>query len=134
MSRTARMFDIVRRGVPGTERTGADPLRVLDKDIWQTLAYMRTRSAVPAAAPTGDAVSGERVFRANCAGLSPGQRTRRATRSRSLAHRIGEAPCPISSKIRGLSELIRSGYEPVTLLTRDGERIRGVRKFALAEF
>src|SRR5438132_11064987 len=34
----ARMFDIVRRGVPGTEMIGADPQRVLDKDIWQTLA------------------------------------------------------------------------------------------------
>src|SRR6185369_1314717 len=64
----ARMFDIVRRGVPGTEMIGADPLRVLDKDIWQTLAYIRTLSAIPAVAPTGAAVSGERVFRANCAG------------------------------------------------------------------
>src|SRR5438477_7204303 len=39
-----RMFDIVRRGVPGTEMTAADPLRVLDKDIWQVLAYVRTLS------------------------------------------------------------------------------------------
>src|SRR5436305_14754046 len=45
-----RMFDIVRRGVPGTEMIAADPQRVLDKDIWQTLAYVRTFSAVPAAA------------------------------------------------------------------------------------
>ena len=43
-----RMFDIVRRGVPGTEMIAADPLRVLDKDIWQVLAYVRTLGAVPA--------------------------------------------------------------------------------------
>jgi cytochrome c oxidase cbb3-type subunit 3 len=61
-----RMFDIVRRGVPGTEMTGADPQRVVDRDIWQTLAYVRTLSAVPAAAPIGDAVNGERIFRTNC--------------------------------------------------------------------
>src|SRR5437870_5281945 len=61
-----RMFDIVRRGVPGTEMTAADPLRVFDRDIWQTLAYIRTLSAVPAAAPIGDAANGERIFRANC--------------------------------------------------------------------
>ena len=48
-----RMFDIVRRGVPGTEMTAADPLRVLDKDIWQVLAYVRTLSGVSAPAPTG---------------------------------------------------------------------------------
>src|SRR5258708_5352925 len=62
----ARMFDIVRRGVPGTEMIGADPQRVLDKDIWQTPAYVRTLSAVPAAAPTGDAANGERIFKAQC--------------------------------------------------------------------
>ena len=28
-----RMFDIVRRGVPGTEMIAADPLRILDRDI-----------------------------------------------------------------------------------------------------
>ena len=31
-------------------------------------------------------------------------------------------------KVRGSSELVRPGYEAVTLVTRDGERIRGVKK------
>jgi len=124
----ARMFDIVRGGVPGTEMIGADPLRVLDKDIWQTLAYIRTLSAVPAVAPTGDAVSGERVFRANCAGCHRvngrgGQLGPDLSRVGSARPRAG-----LSSKIRGTSDVIRPGYEPVTLVTRDGERIRGVRK------
>ena len=124
----ARMFDIVRRGVPGTEMPGADPQRVLDKDIWQTLAYIRTLSAIPAGAPTGDAVSGERVFRANCASCHRvngrgGQLGPDLSRIGSGRPRAG-----LSSKIRGSSDVIRSGYEPVTLVTRDGERIRGVRK------
>jgi cytochrome c oxidase cbb3-type subunit 3 len=124
----ARMFDIVRGGVPGTEMTGADPQRVLDKDIWQTLAYIRTLSAVPAVAPTGDAASGERVFRANCASCHRvngrgGQLGPDLSRIGSARPRAG-----LSSKIRGSSDVIRPGYEPVTLVTRDGERIRGVRK------
>src|SRR5438094_141965 len=41
-----RLFDIVRRGIPGTEMTPADPLRVNDRDIWHVLAYLRTLSAV----------------------------------------------------------------------------------------
>src|SRR6476646_10340644 len=61
-----RMFDIVRHGVPGTEMIAADPQRVLDKDIWQVLAYIRTLAAVPSVPPTGDQASGERIFRANC--------------------------------------------------------------------
>src|SRR5436309_5357743 len=60
-----RMFQIVRRGVEGTEMPPADPQRVPDRDIWQMLAYVRTLGAVPSAPPTGDAENGERVFRAN---------------------------------------------------------------------
>src|SRR5438128_10960137 len=53
-----RMFQIVRRGVEGTEMPPADPQRVPDRDIWQMLAYVRTLGAVPAAPPTGDAETG----------------------------------------------------------------------------
>jgi cytochrome c oxidase cbb3-type subunit 3 len=123
-----RMFDIVRRGVPGTEMIGADPQRVLDKEIWQVLAYIRTLSAVPVAPPTGDAASGERIFRANCNGchrvngrggvLGPD-----LTRIGSARPRAG-----LQSKIRGSADFIRPGYEPVTLVTKDGERIHGVKK------
>jgi cytochrome c oxidase cbb3-type subunit III len=123
-----RMFDIVRRGVPGTEMTGADPQRVLDKDIWQTLAYVRTLSAVPVSAPTGDAVNGERIFRAQCNSCHRvdgrgGQLGPDLSRIGSARPRAG-----LLSKLRGSSDFIRPGYEPVTLVTRDGDRIRGVKK------
>ena len=61
-----RMFGIVRHGIPGTEMTAADPLRVPDKEIWQVLAYLSTLTAAPATPATGDAQNGERIFRANC--------------------------------------------------------------------
>jgi putative heme-binding domain-containing protein len=123
-----RMFDIVRRGVPGTEMIGADPSRVQDKDIWQTLAYVRTLSAVPVAAPSGDAANGERVFRANCGSCHRvngrgGQLGPDLSRIGSARPRAG-----LLSKVRGTSPFIRPGYEPVTLVTPDGERIRGVKK------
>ena len=60
------MFGIVRRGVPGTEMTPTDPLRVSDKEIWQMLAYLGTLTPAPSTPPSGDAQNGERVFRANC--------------------------------------------------------------------
>jgi cytochrome c oxidase cbb3-type subunit 3 len=124
----ARMFDIVRSGVPGTEMTAADPLRVPDKDIWQVLAYLRTLNAVPAATPTGDAANGERIFRANCSSCHRvngrgGQLGPDLSRIGSGRPRAG-----LRSKLRGSTEFIRPGYEPVTLVTREGERIRGVKK------
>jgi cytochrome c oxidase cbb3-type subunit 3 len=123
-----RMFDIVRRGVPGTEMTAADPARVLDKDIWQVLAYVRTLSAASVPAPTGDAANGERIFRANCSSCHMvngrgGQLGPDLSRIGSGRPRAG-----LSSKLRGSSEYIRPGYEPVTLVTREGDRIRGVKK------
>jgi putative heme-binding domain-containing protein len=123
-----RMFDIVRRGVPGTEMTAADPQRVLDKDIWQILAYVRTLNATPASASTGDAGNGEQIFRANCSSCHRangrgGQLGPDLSRIGSGRPRAG-----LVSKLRGSSDVIRPGYEPVTIVTREGERIRGVKK------
>jgi len=123
-----RMFSIVRRGVPGTEMIGADPQRVIDRDIWQTVAYVRTLGTVAAAPPTGDAVNGERVFRANC-GSCHVVNGRGGHLGPDLS-RIGSARPRggLTGKIRGTSAIIRPGYEPVTIVTKTGERIRGVKK------
>jgi cytochrome c oxidase cbb3-type subunit 3 len=123
-----RMFDIVRHGVPGTEMIAADPTRVFDKDIWQVLAYVRTLTAVASAPPTGDAANGERLFKSNCSGCHMvngrgGQLGPDLSRIGSARPRTG-----LAAKVRGTATFIRPGYEPVTLVTRQGERIRGVRK------
>ena len=123
-----RMFDIIRRGVPGTEMTGADPLRVLDKDIWQIAAYVRTLADVPAAAPVGDAANGARIFNAQCSNCH-----RVNGRGGNLGpdlSRIGSARsrAGLLSKLRGSTESVRPGYEAVTLVTREGQKIRGVKK------
>jgi putative heme-binding domain-containing protein len=123
-----RMFEIVRRGVPGTEMPPSDPLRVLDKDIWQTLAYVRTLSGIPAPAPTGDAANGERIFRVNCSSCHMvngrgGQLGPDLSRIGSGRPRAG-----LAGKLRGTAGFMRPGYEPVTIVTRDGERVRGIKK------
>lgn len=123
-----RIFDVVRRGVPGTEMPPADPQRVPDSDIWQILAYLRSLGTAPVQPPAGDVQNGARIFRANCQSchmvggegghLGPD------------LSRIGSGrPRPaLEKKIRGTADYIRPGYEPVTLVTRGGQRIRGVRK------
>ena len=123
-----RMFDIVRKGIPGTEMIAADPMRVLDRDIWQVMAYVRTLNAVPATAPSGDAGNGAQVFRANCTSCHMvnargGQLGPDLSRIGSARPRAG-----LHAKLRGTANFIRPGYEPVTIVTRAGERIRGVRK------
>jgi cytochrome c oxidase cbb3-type subunit III len=123
-----RMFDIVRKGVPGTEMIAADPMRVLDRDIWQVMAYIRTLNAVPLTAPTGDAANGAQIFRANCSSCHT-VNARGGELGPDLS-RIGSARprAGLQGKLRGTTTFIRPGYEPVTLVTRSGERIRGVKK------
>jgi putative heme-binding domain-containing protein len=92
------------------------------------LAYVRTLGAVPSAPPTGDAENGERIFRANCSSCHVvngrgGQLGPDLSRIGSARPRAG-----LLGKLRGKSTVIRPGYEPVTLVMRDGQRIRGVRK------
>jgi putative heme-binding domain-containing protein len=123
-----RLFGIVRRGIPGTDMTPADPLRVSDKEIWQTLAYVATLTPAPSAAAGGDAQNGERLFRTHCSTchmvngrggqLGPDLSRVGSGRSRPV----------LMNKLRGTSNTVRPGYEAVTLVTRDGQRIRGVKK------
>jgi cytochrome c oxidase cbb3-type subunit 3 len=126
--RDERIFGIVRRGVPGTEMTPADPLRVSDREIWQILAYLATLRAAPSTPSSGDVQNGEQIFRAHCSSCHMvngrgGQLGPDLSRVGS-----GRPRAVLLNKIRGQSDNIRPGYEAVTLVTRDGQRIRGVKK------
>lgn len=125
----SRIFDTVRAGVPGTDMPAADRERVPDREIWQVLAYLRTVAASTPPPPlTGNADNGARMFQTMCSGchmvnglggqLGPDLSRIGSGRSRAV----------VLKKIRGPNDNIRAGYEPVTLVLRDGQRIRGVRK------
>jgi cytochrome c oxidase cbb3-type subunit III len=124
-----RIFETVREGVPGTDMPAADPARVSDREIWQMLAYVRTVAAsTPTSASAGNADNGGRIFQATCrtchmvngAGGQLGPDLSRIGSGRTRA--------ALTKKIRAPSDNIRPGYEPVTLVLRDGQRIRAVRK------
>ena len=124
-----RIFTVVRRGVPGTEMPAADPMRAPDRDIWQILAYVKSLGgAASAQSPGGNAQNGERIFRTNCSschmvGAQGGQLGPDLSKIGS-----GRTRTALSKKVRGTADYTRPGYEPVTLVTRDGQRIRGVKK------
>ena len=124
-----RIFDTVRRGVPGTDMPAADPERVPDREIWQVLAYVRTVAAsTPQQALAGSPDKGERIFQGTC-------RTCHMVDGRGGQlgpdlSRIGSGRprAALTKKIRAPSDNIRPGYEPVTLVLNDGQRIRAVKK------
>ena len=124
-----RIFQTVRQGVPGTEMPAADPSRVPDREIWQVLAYVRTLVGTdPPQASTGTPENGDRIFQKTCRTChmvngSGGELGPDLSRIGS-----GRPRAALAKKIRTPSTNIRPGYEPVTLVLRDGQRIRGVKK------
>jgi cytochrome c oxidase cbb3-type subunit 3 len=123
----AGLFKTIKDGVPGTEMP-ANP-RVSDVEAWQILAYLRTLAApAPTDPPRGNAMNGERIFRANCSGchrvngvggrLGPDLSRIGVARSREV----------VLLRIRRGSEDPRAGFEPVTLTPQSGPPIQGVKK------
>jgi putative heme-binding domain-containing protein len=122
-----RLFQVIRKGVPGTEMP---PSTAQDDDLLMMIAYLRNLGGAAAAAekPTGNVQNGARLFAAQCttchrvagAGGRQGPDLSRIGVARSHAALVRE--------IRTPSEWVPPGYETVTLVTKDGQRIRGSKK------
>jgi alcohol dehydrogenase (cytochrome c) len=123
-----RLFDTIRKGVPGTEMPAQDQ-DMSDNDILQIIAYLRNLGSVAAPeSPIGNAENGRRLFARQCttchrvAGdggrLGPELSRIGATRSRAA----------LTREIRTPSAWIAPGFETVTIVTKDGQRIRGAKK------
>ena len=121
-----RLFQTIRKGVPGSEM---QPSTAIDDEVLQIIAYLRNmNAAAPPEAAGGNAENGQKLFAAQCATchrvgdtggrLGPDLSRVGAARSRDALVR----------EIRTPSEWMPPGYESVTVVTRDGEKIRGVKK------
>jgi putative heme-binding domain-containing protein len=126
-----QIFKTIRTGVPGTEMPGNPNMS--EEEIWMVISYLRTLSA-PGGAPVerGDAGRGEQIFwakdRGNCGQCHMiGARGGRIGPNLS---RIGAArsAAALEREIRRPAEVIPVGFETVTVVTKDGRRIRGARK------
>ena len=121
------LFKTIKEGVSGTEMP-ANP-RILDVEGWQILAYLRTLAApAPTDPPRGNAVNGEKIFRANCAGCHRANGA--GGRLGPDLSRIGVARPreAVLLRIRRGTEDFRPGFEPVTLTPPSGPPIQGVKK------
>ncbi len=121
-----RVFRTIQTGVSGSIMPSST---APEKEIWALVAYVKSISTVPEFDnDRGDAVLGQEIFSSTCtqchsvngAGgrLGPDLSRIAAIRSRDMLIR----------SIRDPSASVAVGYRAVTLVTRDGERIRGVTK------
>ena len=122
----AQVFSAIRRGIPGTDMPGA---ALTDNETWMIVNYLRALSG-PARVDHGDARNGQTLFwgKGGCSKchrvsgrggrLGPDLTFIAAARSRAALVR----------EIRQASEIVPRGYETVTIVTRNGQRIAGLRK------
>jgi putative heme-binding domain-containing protein len=121
-----RLFQTIRKGVPGTEMPSTtEP----DDDILMIIAYLRNLgAAVAPEATVGNIENGGRLFGTQCTACH-----RVAGRGGRLGPdltRIGIARsrAALMREIRTPSEWVPPAYETVTVVTKDGQRIRGTKK------
>ncbi len=124
----AQMFRTISRGIPGTEMPAST---MHDDEIWIVVAYLRTLRGSAPIVDRGDAANGEKLYWSGKGGCQQchvidgrggrlGPELTRIGASRSREALIRE--------IRRPAEYQAPGYEAVTVVTKDGKRIRGCRK------
>ena len=120
-----KLFNTIRKGVPGTDMP---PSQASDDELLLTIAYLRNLTATPTEPVTGNVENGARVFDAQCASCH--RIGSRGGRIGPELTRIGTARSrsALIREIRTPSEWLAPGFETVTLVTKDGQRIRGTKK------
>ena len=123
-----RLFQTIRKGVPGTDMPATTEENAPDDDLLLMIAYLRKLGTVPAERPTGNVENGGRLFAAQCASCH--RVAGRGGRIGPDLTRIGVARSrsALVREIRTPSEWVPPAYETVTLVTKDGQRIRGTKK------
>lgn len=124
-----RLFQTIRNGVPGTDMPPAREFDAPDDDLLMMIAYLRKIGSVaPAESPVGNVENGARLFAAQCASCH--RVAGRGGRIGPDLTRIGAARsrAALIREIRTPSEWIPPAFETVTVVTKDGQRIRGAKK------
>ena len=126
-----QIFKTITTGVPGTEMPGNTSLS--EDEVWMLIAYLRTLGAPGGpVAEHGDAARGEQLFWA-ASGANCGRCHMIGGRGGRLGpnlSRIGasRSASALDREIRRPGEVISVGFETITVTTRDGRKIRGLRK------
>ena len=121
------MFQVIRRGVPGTEMPQSNRP---DHEILQIIAYLRNMGSVAPSEtmPAGNVANGQQLFAKQCQNCH--RVAGKGGRIGPDLTRIGAARthAALVREIRTPHEWIPPAWETVTVVTKDGQKIRGIKK------
>ena len=116
--------------VQNRQRTVAIDTAAVKKRVLQIMAYLRSLNSVstPAEAPAGNVEHGKQLFTSNCATCHRvnGQGGRLGPDLSRIG--VARSRAALTREIRTPSEWIAPNYETVTLVTKDGQKIRAIKK------
>jgi putative heme-binding domain-containing protein len=121
-----RVFQTIRQGVPNTIMPSSS---APDDEVWALVSYLRNlNGAGTGEAVTGKTENGERIFWSAC-GSCHTVNGRGGPLGPDLS-RIAQSQAreSLTRAIRDPNASIADGYQPVTIVTRNGQRIHGARK------
>jgi putative heme-binding domain-containing protein len=123
-----QVFRTIRAGVPGTIMP---PSSAPDEDVQALVAYLKSIGAAARAAPessAGSADHGQQIFRSACASCH--RVNQRGGRLGPDLSRIAEtrSRVELGRAVREPDAAIAPAFKSVTIVSRDGAEIRGVRK------
>jgi PQQ-dependent dehydrogenase (methanol/ethanol family) len=121
----AQVLQTIRRGVPGTEMPASN---APEAELRAIVAYLHTLGATPGDAVVANAANGERLFASSC--LACHRVNGRGGVLGPDLSRVGvrRSATLLTQDLRDAGAVIAPGYQAVTLVTIDGQRIRGARK------
>jgi putative heme-binding domain-containing protein len=121
------LFQTIRKGVPGSEMPASGRP---DHEVLQIMAYLRNMGAVAPMdnIPAGNVANGQQLFTKQCQTCH--RVAGKGGRIGPDLSRVGSARTreALVREIRTPAEVIPPAYETVTVVTKDGQKIRGVKK------
>ena len=122
------IFGAIEKGIPGTEMP---PAGLQPMDIWKVVAYIRSlRATASEAFVPGDVAHGEQIFwnKGQC-GSCHMLRGRGGIAGPDLSNVAAEQTLQhIRDALTKPRERIPPGYQPVEVITKDGQRLSGIAK------
>jgi putative heme-binding domain-containing protein len=119
-----RVFQTIRNGVPNTTMPSST---APDGELRALIVYLRSLNGPAVAEPVrGNAENGERLFGANCSSCHAVNG--RGGRLGPDLSRIAQSREQLTQAIRSPGASIATGYQPVTLVLHNGQRVKGTLK------
>jgi len=121
-----RLFQTMRKGVPGTDMPAST---APDDDLLLVIAYLRKLGTVaPAEKPSGNVENGRRLFASQCVSCHRVAGTGGRIGPDLTRIGIARTRAALIREIRTPSEFVAPGFTTVSLVTKDGQRVRGTMK------